>query len=162
MSETWEDAAHWTVAEIATVPCNHPFDPDAPMEQVVKRLRALHTSVESRFNNQVSQSDMAYAWRMFGTEALLFLIRNCDTTSTDVYEILVSKQRDYGPENIRRYGRSGLVIRTHDKVARLENLLESGKTPSNESITDTFIDIVGYSAIGMMWENGTFLLPMGE
>ena len=75
---------------------------------------------------------------------------------------LVKKQRDYGPENISRFGRQGLLIRCHDKVARLENLLASGKTPENESIHDTYMDIVGYSAIGIMWESRTFLLPLAS
>ena len=78
----------------------------------------------------------------------------------EVTDVLVKKQRDYGPENIRRFGRQGILIRMHDKIARLENLLATGATPNNESIADTFLDIIGYSAIGIMWESGTFLLPL--
>jgi len=75
---------------------------------------------------------------------------------------LVKKQRDYGHENIARFGRQGLIIRTHDKLARLENLTKSARSyqAQNESIVDTVLDIAGYSAIGVMWERGTFLLPI--
>jgi hypothetical protein len=75
---------------------------------------------------------------------------------------LVKKQRDYGHENIARFGRQGLLIRTHDKLARLENLtkVERSYKAQNESITDTVLDIAGYSTIGVMWERGTFLLPL--
>lgn len=33
------------------------------------------------------------------------------------------------------------------KLARLAELLSSGKTPSNESIADTFVDLANYSAL---------------
>jgi hypothetical protein len=81
-------------------------------------------------------------------------------TPESIAEVLVRKQRDYGHENIRRFGRQGLMIRGHDKIARLENLCGSDFEPNNESIEDTLLDIIGYSAIGIMWENGTFLLPL--
>jgi hypothetical protein len=73
---------------------------------------------------------------------------------------LVRKQRDYGHNNIAKYGRQGLIIRVHDKIARLENLVAKNSTAANEPIEDTILDIAGYSAIGMMWEAGTFLLPL--
>jgi len=76
-----------------------------------------------------------------------------------ISRILCSKQRDYGKSAISRFGRDGLVIRTHDKIARLKNLLLSNKKPSNESISDTFTDIIGYCALGIMWERGWFNLP---
>ena len=77
-----------------------------------------------------------------------------------ITDILVRKQRDYGHENIARFGRAGLLVRSHDKVARLENLLTSGRVPENESVVDNFIDVIGYSAIGMMWERQWFLLDL--
>lgn len=79
----------------------------------------------------------------------------------DITSTLVRKQSDYGHHNIARFGRQGLVVRCHDKVARLKNLhlARSGKA-ANESLTDTYVDIIGYSAIGMMWERGWFLLDL--
>ena len=73
---------------------------------------------------------------------------------------LIRKQRDYGHENIARFGRIGLFVRLHDKVARLENLLQSGATPENESLTDNLLDVLGYCAIGLMWEAEMFLRPL--
>lgn len=81
-------------------------------------------------------------------------------TASGIHKILVRKQKDYGSENIRRFGRQGLMVRLHDKVARLENLTSLGRTPNNESIEDTFVDIIGYCAIGIMWEQHNFLLPI--
>ena len=75
---------------------------------------------------------------------------------------LCRKQNDYGHENISRFGRLGLLVRVHDKIARLNNLLARGGAPENESIEDTYVDIVGYSAIGMMVERGWFGLQLSQ
>lgn len=76
--------------------------------------------------------------------------------------LLCRKQRDYGHENIARFGFKGLLVRVHDKIARLENLTESGHSPENESLKDNVLDVIGYCAIGMMLEEGTFLLKLEE
>lgn len=55
------------------------------------------------------------------------------------------------------------MVRMHDKVARLENLLlqlDGGGKPENETIQDNLLDVVGYATIGIMWESMTFLLPL--
>lgn len=75
---------------------------------------------------------------------------------------LCRKQNDYGHENIARFGRLGLLVRVHDKIARLNNLITKGGVPQNESIEDTYVDIVGYSAIGMMVERGWFGLQLSN
>jgi hypothetical protein len=48
----------------------------------------------------------------------------------------------------------------HDKIARLENLMSSGRTPNHESIEDNILDVVGYSIVGAMWEEGSFLFDV--
>jgi hypothetical protein len=79
----------------------------------------------------------------------------------DLTSTLIRKQSDYGHNNIARFGRQGLIVRCHDKVARLKNLhLSRAGQAANESIADTYTDIIGYSAIGMMWERGWFLLNL--
>lgn len=75
---------------------------------------------------------------------------------------LVRKQADYGPENIARFGTTGLVVRMHDKIARLENLTSNLKNPWNESMIDNFMDVIGYAAVGILWETDTFLLPLED
>ena len=79
----------------------------------------------------------------------------------EITETLIRKQTDYGHHNIARFGRHGILVRCHDKVARLKNLhLARSGSAMNESIMDTYVDIIGYSAIGMMWERGWFLLEL--
>jgi len=88
-------------------------------------------------------------------DADLFIIQEMITST------LVHKQHDYGHENIARFGRQGLIVRVHDKIARLKNLSLSDRRAKNEAIEDTYMDIIGYCAIGMMWERGWFLLELG-
>ena len=73
--------------------------------------------------------------------------------------ILCSKQHDYGHKNISNFGIIGVAIRICDKIARIQNL-ESRETPNNESIIDSYSDIVGYSMIAIMLEEESFLLPL--
>lgn len=80
--------------------------------------------------------------------------------SDEVAAVLVRKQTDYGHDNIARFGLDGLIVRMHDKIARLENLTSRGTTPENESIRDNYLDVLGYATIGVMWSEGTFLMPL--
>ena len=77
-----------------------------------------------------------------------------------VLDVVIRKQCDYGHHNIARFGRLGLLVRLHDKIARLENLLGTGSAPNHESIEDNILDVIGYSIVGTMWEEETFLLEV--
>ena len=71
--------------------------------------------------------------------------------AAECVQLLDDKQKDYGPGNISRFGAKGLSVRLFDKVERLANLLmDSNKTPKNESLEDTFKDIANYGLIGLM------------
>lgn len=68
-------------------------------------------------------------------------------------DVLVSKQNDYGPTNISRSPGSplnGLRVRMHDKISRINHLIDSGVSPENESLKDSFLDLANYSIIAMM------------
>ena len=72
-------------------------------------------------------------------------------------EVVISKQHDYGHDNILAFREKGLIVRLWDKVARLKNLLwVNPREAKNESIEDTFTDIAGYAIIGLMLRNNTF------
>lgn len=79
-----------------------------------------------------------------------------------IVKVVISKQHDYGTDNIAKFGHTGLQVRLHDKVARLANLVSKGSAAKNESLEDTWRDIVGYSIVGLMWENETFWLPLAS
>lgn len=80
----------------------------------------------------------------------------------DFIQFLAGKQRDYGHQNILAYGTVGVKVRISDKVARLTNLIERNAEGVNETIQDTWADILGYALIGKMLDNGTFELPLEE
>lgn len=72
-------------------------------------------------------------------------------------ELLLKKHDDYGPTNISMSPGgplNGLRVRMHDKVARINNLIDSGATPQNESLRDSFLDLLNYSAIALMVLDG--------
>jgi hypothetical protein len=68
-------------------------------------------------------------------------------------ELLLSKHKDYGPKNISSApggAINGLRVRLHDKLARINHLIDSGKTPENEALRDSFIDLANYATIGLL------------
>jgi len=81
----------------------------------------------------------------------------CRDIALQIAETVISKQHDYGHDNILAFRERGLVVRLWDKIARLKNLLwVNNEKPKNESIEDTFTDIAGYAIIGLMLKNNTF------
>ena len=73
--------------------------------------------------------------------------------------LLLSKHKDYGPKNISESpggAMNGLVVRLHDKMARLKHLLyvNKGGSPQYESIEDTFKDMANYAIIALLVRRG--------
>lgn len=73
--------------------------------------------------------------------------------------LLLRKHNDYGPLNISRSPGgplNGLRVRMWDKVARINNIIDKGIDPKNESLRDSFIDLLNYSAIALMVLDGNW------
>jgi hypothetical protein len=71
----------------------------------------------------------------------------------DLVNLLISKHKDYGPKNISDSpggAINGLRVRMHDKLARINNLFDSGRNPQHESIEDSFKDMANYAIIGLL------------
>lgn len=69
--------------------------------------------------------------------------------------VLLSKHMDYGSKNISNApggALNGLRVRMHDKIARINNLVE--KDPQNESLRDSFLDLANYALIGVLVLDG--------
>jgi len=67
--------------------------------------------------------------------------------------VLLQKHKDYGPKNISQSPGgplNGLRVRMWDKFARINNLIDSGVTPENESLKDSFLDMANYAIIAML------------
>ncbi len=81
--------------------------------------------------------------------------------TTELMTLLLSKHRDYGPKNISQApggAVNGLRVRMHDKLARINNLIDSGASPEHESLEDSFKDMANYAIIGLLvlrgkWDN---------
>ncbi len=76
---------------------------------------------------------------------------------SEARELLLKKHHDYGPKNISRApggALNGLLVRMHDKFARIINLVESGAEPENESLRDSFVDMANYAMIGLLVLDG--------
>jgi hypothetical protein len=43
-----------------------------------------------------------------------------------------------------------------DKISRINNLIDTGAEPNNESLYDSFLDLANYSIIAMMVLDGTW------
>lgn len=78
----------------------------------------------------------------------------------EMHKLLVSKQHDYGHKNILMFGFTGIGIRICDKIARLQTLLQNEATPHNESLLDTWHDLVGYATIAKMLDHNVFTLEL--
>jgi len=88
-------------------------------------------------------------------------VKAVSTTYDEAEKLLLKKHKDYGPKNISGSpggAVNGLRVRMHDKLARINHLYDSGATPENESLRDSFIDMANYAIIAMLvldgkWDN---------
>jgi hypothetical protein len=79
----------------------------------------------------------------------------------ELMSLLLKKHKDYGPKNIADApggALNGLRVRMHDKLARVNNLVDTGDTPQYESLEDSFKDMANYAIIGLLvlrkhWDN---------
>jgi hypothetical protein len=74
-------------------------------------------------------------------------------TFQELLDLLLSKHKDYGPKNIADApggAVNGLRVRMHDKLARINNLIDSGASPEHESLEDSFKDMANYAIIGLL------------
>jgi hypothetical protein len=89
------------------------------------------TSVNQTNTNKIDDEFITNVWRILDSAG----------------NLLIKKHHDYGPKNISLSPGgplNGLRVRMWDKIARINNLLDSGVNPSNESLRDSFIDLLNY------------------
>lgn len=72
--------------------------------------------------------------------------------SESARQLMERKSADYGNgtdpmANLRAHGRLGVVIRMHDKLARLEAAAKRPLAVADESVWDTCIDIMNYAVL---------------
>ena len=70
--------------------------------------------------------------------------------ATELSDLLVRKNHDYGDSFSQQYGKYGLMsalIRMDDKMRRLETLQGGQQAEVAESIGDTLLDLAGYALL---------------
>jgi hypothetical protein len=82
----------------------------------------------------------------------------CKLVASDIADLVIRKQHDYGHGNILAFGEFGVLVRASDKFERLKNL--QGKEAKNEAIDDTWMDVAGYAILALMLRRGVFTLPL--
>ena len=71
----------------------------------------------------------------------------------ELMSVLLKKHRDYGPRNIADAPGgplNGLRVRIHDKVARINNLIDNKRNAEYESLEDSFKDLANYAIIALL------------
>ena len=71
----------------------------------------------------------------------------------ELKEIMLKKHHDYGSQNLLNYRDKGVLVRADDKLCRLKSLVWEGKSPENEKVNDTWIDLAGYSILALLLRN---------
>jgi len=72
---------------------------------------------------------------------------------SELMQLLLSKHNDYGAKNIADApggALNGLRVRMHDKLARINNLVDINESPEHESLEDSFKDMANYAIIGLL------------
>lgn len=112
----------------------------------------------------VSNYEFLGYFKLAGTRAISECVYKQQWTRPEMVNLLCSKQRDYGHQNINGFGIVGVAVRMCDKIARLKNLTrpERAGQASNEPLVDTWRDIAGYATIALMLLDGTFDLELEE
>lgn len=92
----------------------------------------------------------------------------------EAFQLLCDKQRRYGNSNIEQLGLHGVISRIgNDKIARAKKFLQ-GKVvdgqvildpldiQTDESLSDTLLDIANYALIAVALKRGVWGAPMRE
>lgn len=76
----------------------------------------------------------------------------------EYFKLWQKKQASYGKGNIGAFGERGCLIRSYDKIQRLKKALFDGQeeTLEDEKLEDTWLDLLGYAAMGLMCHRGAW------
>jgi hypothetical protein len=132
---------------------NEPLNgPRIPSYLVEKDGEYFNRHPRDTFNDRKPLEDELYAKARKANADNKFM-HNVSLLYTDLEDLLLSKHRDYGPRNISDApggALNGLRVRMHDKLARINNLVDSGASPEHESLEDSFKDMANYAIIGLL------------
>lgn len=71
------------------------------------------------------------------------------------FQLWQDRQLKYGVTNIQQTGAPGCWVRSVDKLSRLREVyLNGAKSTPDESISDTWLDLINYAVMGYMCHHG--------
>lgn len=74
---------------------------------------------------------------------------------SEALKLWQDRQTKYGPSNIAITGALGCYVRSQDKLARLGRVYKEGaKGTPDESIEDSWLDLMNYAMMGLMCHRG--------
>jgi len=136
---------------------NEPQDSHVSIEIVAKMLPKI---AQAANNAQATNSLKKALAEYFFFDCFNFVIastkQDIDTLFDALESILIKKGNDYANKNrLSNFERSANLLSQSPeqsclsliatKIARAEQLIATGKTPENESLADTIIDLCGYT-----------------
>jgi len=159
--DTWNDACKQALAEIALT---HKYLNVIPRN---KNRNDLFADVSAHLGEFVRSTDRDPSTALGNMVVASHLAinelasRGITVDWDQMHELLCKKQHDYGHGNIDNFGLVGVAVRLCDKIARAENLqTRDSNAVSNETILDTYEDIIGYTVIALMLDADTFKLQL--
>lgn len=149
---TWNEGARFELDRItSSLKTGYKFN----SELFADYSRMIGDAVRSGSDQDV----VVWAWYT-AIEAARFLDSQGEWDPQDMENILVSKQHDYGHDNINAFGQIGIAVRLSDKIARYYNLARRDREAKNEPFMDCLKDMVGYGVISAMLASDTFNLDL--
>lgn len=161
---TWNDGCAQALSELKLMKQFSPMGSgNMNEEQTSLALGIISESLGSFVRSRSDNTTLAIA--AMSNAALLSLgvleSKGLPPDYEDLYNLLCRKQHDYGHENINNFGLIGVAVRICDKIARAENLkTRESNAVRNETVIDTYEDIIGYAVIALMLDAGTFNLQL--
>lgn len=159
MKNSWNDnARHILIDHIA-----HPEPIPGPALATINACLtnaqdAINTYIHRRTITTLHLDHIVTYELLYAARAARQQLKQLDLWSVDrLLDLLVYKQTNYGHGNILAFGIIGVGIRACDKRARLTNLqgIDQGDM-RNETVVDTYDDLIGYAVIAKMLTDGTF------
>ena len=173
MPRYWEDAAALMAFRIDDARERGLMHPDAKegFFALLKAMREEYDGWCARLYGVVDEEiDETVVANWFTAYATLILDAGQTHEEIDIPDaesvlpLLSAKQHDYGHMNIQRFGLDGILVRMHDKIARLENLTmryyDMDDSELCEAKGDTIADLLGYCIIACMYAYDIWMLPM--
>lgn len=148
---TWEINFKDTIFSIRS---KKPIRNNKGFNNIIHKTNKKINTIFINYTNQSKDNNLSEYFTTMTSDMmslLAYLTKNGPLTiKKKCYNIGISKNHDYGSNNILRFGVLGIIVRLGDKLARLETLIESTNLVVDEKIEDTIEDAINYCVYGIM------------